>query len=159
MYSETTELITSYADEFTAAASSPKVEAAAEHLARHAKAVTDWAERRSLQVSAQKFTLTVLTSQTQQSHHHPRVPVNRSPLPLDRIPTIWGVTSDPHLFFHHHVDKKVKKAKPRLKLLRLLWGTSWGQQTETISANSKSLIGSVFTFQLQSGYWTSAQHP
>ena len=62
-YPKTAELITSYADDFTVAASSSRVEAAAEHLARHAEDVTNWLERRSRQVSAQKSTNPLFTSQ------------------------------------------------------------------------------------------------
>ena len=97
-------------------------------------------------MSAQKSTVTLFTSQTQQSHHHPRAHVNGSPLPLDRCPAISGVTIDPHLYNHHHVDNVVKKAKLRLDLFRLLCGTNWGQYKETILATFKSMSGSFFTF-------------
>ena len=80
---ETDELISSYADNFTATASSRRVKAGAEHLARHAEEVTKLAEGRSLQVSDQKSAVTLFTSQYQQSRHHPRIPVNGSPLPHD----------------------------------------------------------------------------
>ena len=144
-YQDTAELITYYAVGFNAAASSPNVEPAAEHLARHAVDVTNWAERKSLQVSAQKSFVTLFTSQTQQSLYHPGVPVNGQALPLDRSPTILGVMFDPHLFFHHHVDNLIKIANPRLNLLRLLCSTNWGQQEKPVLATSKSLIGSLIT--------------
>ena len=40
----------------------------------------------------------------------------------------------------------MKKAKPRLNILKLLTGTNWGQQKETILITFKSLIGSLFTY-------------
>ena len=127
-YPETTELITSHADDFNAAASSAKVEAAAELFVKHAEDVTNRAERRSLQVSVQNSTFTLFTFKNQQRHHHPRVSVNVSPVPLYRTPTFLGVTLDPHLFFHHPVYEMVKIAKPWLNLLRLLCGTNWDHQ-------------------------------
>ena len=123
-YPGTSELCTSYADDFTASASNPKVEVAAADLARHAEDVAGWAEGRSLLVSTQKSTVTLFTPQTQQSHYHPIVPLNGSPLPLDRNPTILGVTFDPHFRFHQHINNIIKKAKHRLNLLRLLCGTN-----------------------------------
>ena len=145
-YPETSELCTSYADDFTAATSNSKVENAAAELARHAEDVAGWAEERGLIVSTQKSTVTLFTPERKQSHRHPIVPLNGSLLPLDRNPTILGVTFDPHVFFHQHVAKIVERAKPQLNLLRLLCGTNWGQQKETIVITFKSLIDSLFTY-------------
>ena len=119
---------------------------AAASVARHAEDVAAWAVERSLLVSAQKSTITLFTPQTQQSHHHPLVPLNGAPLPLERNPKILGVTFDAHFHFHQHVETIVARAKPRLNLLRLLCGTDWGQQKETILATYKSLIDSLFSY-------------
>ena len=56
------------------------------------------------------------------------------------------MTFDPHFIFHKHVDEIVRKAKPRLNILKLLTGTDWGQQKETILITFKSLVGSLFTY-------------
>ena len=40
----------------------------------------------------------------------------------------------------------VKKAKPRLNVLKQFTGTDWGQQKETILVTFKYLIGSLFTY-------------
>ena len=61
---ETSVLCTSYADDFTASNSHPKVEIAAEILAKHAEDVAAWAEERSLIMSAQKSTVTLFTPET-----------------------------------------------------------------------------------------------
>ena len=150
-YPETSELCTSYADDFTATTSHPKVEIAAENLAKHAADVTAWAEERSLIVSAKKSTVTLFTPETKQSHIHPTVPLSGSPLSLDRNPKILGVTFDPHFHFHKHVENIANKAKQRLNILRQLCGTNWGQQKETI----------LLTFNMQqlSGFRTPARPP
>ena len=59
---------------------------------------------------------------------------------------IHGVTFDPHLKFHKHIESIVNRAKPRLNILKLLTGTDWGQQKETIMATFKSLVGSILTY-------------
>ena len=52
-----------------------------------------------------------------------------------------------HTFFHshQHVDHKMKKAKPRVKILRILCYTSLDQQKKKILATFKSLISTLFT--------------
>ena len=145
-YPDTAQLSTSYADDFTACASHPKVEQAASTLARHAEDVADWALTKDLIVSTSKSTITLFTPEFQQSHLHPNVPLNGIPLPLDRNPKILGVTFDPHLCFHKHIESIVNRAKPRLNILKLLTGTDWGQQRETIVATFKSLIGSILNY-------------
>ena len=145
-YPNSSEMCTSYADDFTACASDTKVDQAAATLAEHARDVTEWAQERSLLISARKSTVTLFTPQTQQSHVHPTVPLDGSPLPLERHPKILGVTFDPHFHFHKHVEAIVKRAKPRLNILKLLTGTNWGQQKESLLITFKSLIGSLFTY-------------
>ena len=145
-YPNSSELGTSYADDFNAGASHNEVDQAATSLADHARDVSSWAQERNLIISTRKSTVTLFTPETRQSHLHPTVPLNGSPLPLERHPKILGVTFDPHFHFHKHVEETVKKAKPRLNILKLLTGTNWGQQKETILITSKSLIGSLFTY-------------
>ena len=81
-----------------------------------------------------------------QSNIHPTVPLDGTPLPLERNPRILGMIFDPHLSFHKHVEEIVKKAKPRLNLLKQLTGTDRGKQKKTILVTIKSLIGSLFTY-------------
>ena len=145
-YPSSAELSTSYADDFNASASNKAVPQAAADLAEHAGDVADWAQEKNLLISARKSTVTLFTPQFQQSHYHPTVPLNGNPLPLERHPKILGVTFDPHFRFHIHVEEIVKRAKPRLNILKMLTGTSWGQQKETILITFKSLISSLFTY-------------
>ena len=145
-YPHTAELCTSYADDFTASASHPDVGVATASLAAHARDVSAWADERKLQISAQKSTVTLFTSQTQQGSFHPQVPLNGTMLPLDQNPKILGVTFDPHFHFHKHVEALVAKAKQSLSILKALTGTNWGQQKETIVATFKALIDSTFMY-------------
>ena len=68
---------TSYADEFTAWSSSRNVPSAAEVLTGHAADVAKWAEKKQLQISTQKSTTTLFTSDVRQSSldpHNPHYP-------------------------------------------------------------------------------------
>ena len=65
-YPHTADLVTSYADDFTASASHPDIGEATAVLARHAQDVATWAAERELQISAQKSTVTHFTSDRRQ---------------------------------------------------------------------------------------------
>ena len=145
-YPQTVQLTTSYADDFTASVTAKSTEEASTSLAAHAADVTRWAADRALQVSAQKSTITLFSSQTRELNTHPIVHINNIPLPLERNPTILGVTFDPTLTFCAHVDKIAKRAQKRLSLLKALTGTTWGQQKETLITTFKATIRSLFTY-------------
>ena len=113
-YPETAHLCISYADDFTAIASSQEVDRAVTVLASHA--------------ADQKSTFNLFTPQTQQAQFHQTVLLNGPPLLLDLEPKILGVTFEPLFHFHKHVDNIVKKAKPRVNILRLLYGSSWANK-------------------------------
>ena len=78
-YPNSSELGTSYADDFNAGASHKAVDQAAASLADHTRDVSCWAQERNLLTSAQKSTVTLFTPETRQSHLHPTVPLNGSP--------------------------------------------------------------------------------
>ena len=63
-YPPTTDLITSYAEDFTAASSNKDVREATRTVAEHATHVEAWANERALQVSTLKSTVTLFTSET-----------------------------------------------------------------------------------------------
>ena len=67
-------------------------------------------------------------------------------MPLERNPKILGVTFDPHLYFHKHVENLCSRASSRINILRALAGTTWGQHPETIVITFKSLIRSLFSY-------------
>ena len=145
-YPHTAGLVTSYADDFTAAASDEDVRQATRVLAEHASHVEAWAGERELQVSTQKSTVTLFTPETRQGRLHPHIPLGGCPLPLEPNPKILGVTLDPHLHFHKHVEAIESKAKKKLPILKALTGTTWGQQKETVIATYKALLDSLFSY-------------
>ena len=72
--------------------------------------------------------------------------------PLDWTPKILGVTNDPHFDFHKNVVAIEVKTKQRLSLLKALTGTTWGQRKETVIAQYKALIDSLFSYAAPIGY-------
>ena len=145
-YPHNADLITSYADDFTAAATASTIDASTAVMADHVRDVEQWATNRELQISSTKSTVTLFTSDNSQGNVHPHVPLGGGSLPLEKYPKILGVTFDPHFHFHKHVEAIEKRAKSRLSILKALTGTTWGQQKETIVATYKALIDSIFSY-------------
>ena len=145
-YPQSDLLSSSYADDFTDSISGPTIPPSAETLSAHAESVFAWAEEKGLSISAPKSTITLFTSDRHQSHTHPQVTLNNSPLPLERNPRILGVTFDPHFTFTPHITSLISRATSRLNILKALAGTNWGQHKETIIITYKSLIRSLFTY-------------
>ena len=146
-YPQGEHLTTSYADDFNDSVTAVDVGAAADALTEQANRVTLWAEERGLSLSAPKSTVTLFTpDKRNQSNLHPNVKLNNVRLPLQRTPKILGVTFDPHLYFHKHVENLCSRASSRINILRALAGTTWGQHPETIVITFKSLIRSLFSY-------------
>ena len=146
-YPNTSPLLTSYADDFTAAASSSNPQAAADALAAHAADVVSWVEEKGLLLSAPKSSVTLFTSdRCRESHLRPNIPLSGSPLPLDRTPRVLGVTFDTHFTFSPHITNLADRAQNRIRILKALAGSTWGQQQETLLITYKALIRPLFTY-------------
>ena len=157
-YPNTAHLVTSYADDFTAAECSPNVELAASRLSAHAGDISHWAAQKHLTIAEDKTHPTLFTSDTHQSRMDPGVLLNNSQLQLERNPKILGVHFDPHLRFSYHVQKQCTKASSRLRILEALAGTNWGQQKETLIMTYRALIKSVFQYAAPVWYPNASKH-
>ena len=111
----------SHADDFTSWASSSSVPTAAEILTGHADDMANWANKKDLQISTQKSTATLFTSENRQSQLNPDITLNSHLLPLDRRPKILGVTFDTHLTFSPHINSVTDRVASRLSISSSLW--------------------------------------
>ena len=142
----TADLHTSYADDFTAAASSSSVPESAQRLTGHAADVAGWAEDRGLTISLAKSHTTLFTTDTHQFRLNPDVSLRGEPLATCRNPKILGITLDPSLTFSPHVKDLTKRTRSRLNIMRALAGVSWGQSRETLLTTYKALIKPLITY-------------
>ena len=145
-YPPSAPLVTSYADDFSAAASATSPTEAAGLLSAHAVDVAVWAREKGLSVSIPKSHATLLTPDTRQSNLDPGVRWGDDPLLHVRTPTILGVTLDPHLTFSPHVARVAERTGGRLRILKALAGTSWGQDKETLLTTFKLLLSSILHY-------------
>ena len=151
---------TSFADDFTIYTSDVYIENAERRLNADLDLITDWAERKDLVIAPDKSTVTLFSSNTHEFSYHPRVyaeekvdmggvfgvvRVHRR-LPLQQRPRILGVTLDPLLTFATHTREIAKGCTERLKILKSLAGTSWGQDVETLLMTYKATIRSKIDY-------------
>ena len=92
------------------------------HIA-HALIIEEWADDRSLAISAPKFTITLFTPQFAKSNTHLQVTLNNFLPPPEKIPLILGLTFDPHFKLCTHIKSIVIRASSRINILKALAGT------------------------------------
>ncbi|KAF2344871.1 Reverse transcriptase domain, partial [Trinorchestia longiramus] len=145
-YPPTAPLITSYADNFTALATTTKIP--------DASAIPPPIPRMSPHgpvgplkyLSIAKSQSSLFTPDIHQSRTNPHVTWEATDLTHCRSPKILGITFDPHFTFTPHINSICERARHRLNILKTLDGSSWGQQKETIILTYKALINSIVTY-------------
>ena len=138
--------LSSYADDFTVAASHRQQHIAAEALTSSASEIKRWADTKGLIVSTSKSVSTLWTSDPHQSRLDPGVRISNTPLSLDRRPRVLGVTFDTHLIFSPHISAVADRASSRIRLLKALAGTRWGQSKETLLLTYRSYIRPILSY-------------
>ena len=123
---------TSFADDITVFASGVNKDDLTSQLTEDLKLVQQWAADVKLDISPSKSSITLFTPSTHEFHHHPQVTMDGVVVPLQKNPKILGVTLDPLYTFSPHVKEVVKSAQQRLKIMKALAGTSWGQDRDTL---------------------------
>ena len=151
---------TSFADDFNIYASDPDIDVAVDKINHDLKLISDWAADLDLQIAPSKSTVTLLTPNTHEHNVHPQVRieeplelggvfgtvlVNRVIL-LEQQPRILGVKFDTHFTFAPHAREVAKSCTQRVKVMKALAGTTWGQDKETLLITYKSLIRSKIDF-------------
>ena len=143
---DTSGLKTSFADDFTIAASSTNLQAIEDNLNSDLTNISLWAHCKHLRISPEKSQVTLFTSDTHQSKYQPQVYYEGALIPLEKNPKILGVILDTHHTFSPHIKNIVAKASSRLNILKALTGTSWGQKKEIILMTYKSIIAPVMHY-------------
>ena len=72
--------------------------------------------------------------------------MNGDLLPLAKKPKVLGIILDPLFTFSPHISHIAKKASKKLKIVKALAGTTWGQDTETLLITYKALVKSTLDY-------------
>ena len=113
--------------------------------------ISDWARRKKFDLSPEKSTVTLFSSDPHQVNYHPQVFLDGSLIPLAKNPKILGVTLDPMFTFGPHSKTVVDKVSTRLKILKSLAGTDWGHSKEDLNLTYKMLGSSVINYAAARG--------
>ena len=132
-----------FADDMNLYASAVDITEAETALSLDLADVSHWAEEVELDISPSKSTVTLFSPSTHEFSYHPQVSLGDTFLPLEKNPKVLGVTLDPLFTFSPHVRVVAKKARERLRILKALAGTTWGQDKETLLISYKALIHST----------------
>ena len=122
--------------------------------------ISEWARDRDLQIEPSKSSVTLFTPNTHEHNVHPQVKIPEPAdlggvfgtvlvdrvVPLEQQPRILGVKFDTHYTFAPHAREVAKSCTQRVKVMKSLAGTTWGQDKETLSITYKSLIRSKIDF-------------
>ena len=124
--------ITTFADNTTVYDSNVCITTLEEQISDDLTAISNWAKSLDLEIAPQKSAVTLFSPSTHEHKYHPQVFIDGVLLPLDKNPKILGVIFDPLFTFSPHTRHVAKKASDRLRVLKALSGTLWGQDKETM---------------------------
>ena len=97
-------------------------------------------------MSTDKSTVTLLSPDTHEHHIHPQVKLADQVLPLEKKPTVLGVTLDTHLTFTQHCNNIAVKVQQRNNMLKALAGSSWGCDKETLLSTYQAIGRSIHRY-------------
>ena len=74
------------------------------------------------------------------------ITINNQSVPAVKQPIFLGVTFDSLLTFKHHDSKMKNKIKSRNNILKVLAGTTWGKEKETLLETYQDTSKSVLSY-------------
>ena len=151
---------TSFADDFSVFASDSDINVAVSKLNSDLSLISEWARDLDLKIAPSKSSVTLFTPNTHEHNFHPQVRIEEpvdlggvfgtillgEVLPLAPQPKILSVTLDTHFTFSPHAREVAKSCTQRLKVLKALAGTNWGQDKETLLITYKALVRSKIDY-------------
>ena len=136
------------------------IDAAVDRLNSDLSLISGWAKVVDLDSAPNKSSVTLFTSNTHEHSYHPQVKTEElvdlggvfgsvlldRVLPLAQQPKILDVKFDPHFKFSSHAREVARSCTERLKVMKALAGTSWGQDSKTLLTAYKALIRSKLDY-------------
>ena len=134
----------------TGMATDPKITKATSKLNPYLCKLANYLKDRKLVLSTGKCTSTVLTPDSHEYNVAPKIKINGVLIPLNQYPKILGMTFDPMLKLHRHVNDTCTRAAKRNKINCALATSTWGMQKETLTVTYKAVSRSLIDYASQS---------
>ena len=93
-----------------------------------------------------KSPVTLFTPDTHEHHLHPQVKLADQVLPFKKKPKVLGVTLDTHLTFTQHCNNIAVKVQQRNNVLKVLDGSTWGCDKETLLTTYQAIGRSTLSY-------------
>ena len=124
-FPECAQLVTDYADDFTVAESGPDITELENRVNDDLRQISDWARRKKFDLSSEKSTVTLFTSDPHQVNYHPQVFLDGFLIPLAKNTKILGMTLDPMFMVGPHscghgLGSLQRGSEPHLQDARLI---------------------------------------
>ena len=131
--------VTSYADDTSVYCSGPKILPLCKALNGYLKTLHRYLSDRNLGISPGKSSATVFSTCTQDMSVKLPIEIDGKQVPTVNNPKILGVILDPLLNFGAHTKYVCDKVSQRNNILRVLSGSTWGKDVETINSTYKAI--------------------
>lgn len=146
-----------YADDLTILAQGQTTREATTLAQQYLNELENWLTQNRMTASPQKSSVTLITPDRRESNKHPQLHLNNTTIPLNKTPTILGVTLDTHLTFSSHVEKTTAIASRKLNAIRTLTNTSFGQSKESLNILYKQFVRTTLNYAAPSWSPTISQ--
>ena len=137
---------TTYADDMTAYSSDAKYKKAEERLQPYLDELSQWTKDNDLKLNPTKTQTTLFTPDPAEYSVNLNLTIDDTRLPMERHPTILGLTLDPKMTFNQHVTNMTYKARKTIKVLKALTSTQWGKDKETLLNTYKTVTRPVLEY-------------
>ena len=99
-----------------------------------------WLTSNRMSASAEKSSITLITTDRHQSSEHPQITLNNNIIPLNKTPKILGLTYDTHFTFTPHTQNIISSANRKLNVIRSLSSNNFSNEITTLSLFYKQFI-------------------
>ena len=135
-----------YADDLTVWATGVKIPDLEDSINSYLEEIIAYLKDNSLLISAPKSTVTLFSPDPHQAKTHPRILIEDSQLPLVQCPKLLGVYLDTSLSFNKHSGYVAERVSNGNNIFKVLAGTSWGKQKETLLMTYKAVGRSIINY-------------
>src|ERR1700755_3713229 len=116
-----------------------------------------WLKSNRMTASPEKSSITLITTDRNQSSLHPHVKLNNTLIPLNKFPKILGLTYDTHFTFSKHIQNITNIANRKLNIIRTLSHNNFSNKLTTLITVYKQFIRP--TLNSASPAWYPATSP